>query len=185
MQSSKLDPREYDPGMKALHWLTAALIFVALAIGLTLEDIARGPGRSWWTAQHELAGVLVLALIATRLVWRVARGAPGQVRDLPAWQQRAAQLAHWSLYGLIAASAAIGVCLSWARGRSVGIPGLFDLPSLIVPDRALGRTLEAAHSVVSYTLLALVAVHVVAALYHHFVRHDAVLRRMLPRRPAP
>ena len=46
MQSSEFSPGEFDSGMKALHWLTAALIFVALAIGLTLEDIARGPGRS-------------------------------------------------------------------------------------------------------------------------------------------
>jgi len=184
MQTSKIYPGEFDPGMKALHWLTAALIAVAFAIGLTLESIPRGAGRSWWMAQHELAGVLVLALVATRLVWRVARGAPGQLAGLPVWQQHAARFEHWGLFGLMAASAAIGVCLSWARGRPVGLPGLFDLPALIAPDRVLGRTLEGIHSVVSYALLALVAVHVAAALYHHFVRHDAVLRRMLPRRPA-
>jgi cytochrome b561 len=91
-----------------------------------------------------------------------------------------ARLAHWALYLLMGASAGIGVCLSWARGRSVGIPELFELPALIAPDRALGRTLEAVHSVVSYALLALVVLHVAAALYHHFVRHDPVLRRMLP-----
>jgi cytochrome b561 len=175
---------EFDSGMKTLHWLTAALIIVAFAIGLTLDDIAREPGRSWWTAQHELSGVLVLALIAARLVWRVTRGSAEQPAELPAWQQHAARLAHWGLYVLMAASAGIGVCLSLARGRAVGLPGPFDLPASIAPDPALGRALEGLHSVVSTALLALAAAHIAAALYHHFVRHDAVLRRMLPRRPA-
>jgi cytochrome b561 len=175
---------EFDFTMKALHWLTAALIFIAFAIGMMLEGIPRGAGRSWWTAQHELAGVLVIGFVAIRLIWRLNRGAPGQLAELPAWQRHAASLTQWALYLLMLASAIVGVFLSWARGRTVGLPGLFDLPPLVAQDRALGGRLEGLHGLISYALLVLVALHVAAALYHHFVLHDGVLRRMLRRRAA-
>ncbi len=179
-------PAGYSATAKTIHWIMAALILGSAWIGMTLEDIPRGSdGRNWWTTQHEVTGFLVLVLLLARMSWRVTKGAPPLPGSMPAWQMQATHIAHYGLYVLMLASPVVGMLLSSARGRTVNVWGVFDLPSLWTRDRVWGGRFEAAHSVLSYLLLAVVAIHIAAALYHHFVQRDDVLRRMLPgHRPA-
>jgi cytochrome b561 len=172
---------QYSAAAKTIHWAMAALILVSAGIGLTLEGIPRGPGRTWWTAQHEITGFLVIVALLIRVSWRVSAGAPPLPGSMPRWQIQAAHAAHYGLYVLMLASPLVGMMLSSARGRTVSVWGLFNVPPLWSgPDRLWGGRLEALHSVLSYALLAVVVIHFLSALYHHFIVHDDILRRMLP-----
>jgi cytochrome b561 len=97
-----------------------------------------------------------------------------------AWQRRAAALAHTLIYLLLLAMPALGWLLSNARGQAVSLPGLGTLPMLTGRDLDLADELEAWHGGAGWMLAALTAVHMAAALWHHWVRRDAVLAAMWP-----
>jgi cytochrome b561 len=99
---------------------------------------------------------------------------------MPHWQRRAARLSHASLYTLLLAMPISGWMMSSALGLSTVYLGLVPLPDLVAPDRALGETLIRVHGVLGVVLALLIAVHLGAAIYHHFVLRDGVALRMLP-----
>jgi cytochrome b561 len=76
----------------------------------------------------------------------------------------------------------VGVVLTWLRGDTLSFFGLFTIPSPVAADRTLGRSVKEIHELGANLILALAAVHAAAALWHHFVRRDGVLARMLPGR---
>jgi len=131
---------------------------------------------------HKWIGVTVLALMSVRLMWRLSHRPPPLPPAMPAWQRRIATLAHWMLYMLLLAIPLSG----WLYSSAVGVPtvylGLWQLPDLVGKDKALAEALKLAHKSLNFTLLALVVVHVAAAIKHHFVDRDGLLARMLPGR---
>src|SRR5262249_14505027 len=175
-------PAAYSTTAKTIHWLMAALILISAGIGLSLEGIPRASaGRNFWTSQHEITGFLVIVLLLARISWRVTTGVPALPASMPRWQVQAAHFAHYGLYVLMLASPIVGMMLSSARGRIVSVWGLFNLPATWWQDRTWGFRLETVHSVLSWALLVVVAIHFLSALYHHFIARDDILRRMLPR----
>jgi cytochrome b561 len=91
-----------------------------------------------------------------------------------------ARATNWGLYILLAATLILGMANAWIRGDR--IVGLFTIPSLAPGDTALRNLVEYLHSTAANVILIVAGLHAVAALFHHFVLHDAVLRRMLPTR---
>jgi cytochrome b561 len=100
---------------------------------------------------------------------------------MPPWQQRAAAATHGLIYALLVVIPLSGWLYSSAAGVQVVYLGLLPLPDLVGKDKAMADMLRGLHITLNFTLLALVCVHAVAALKHHFVDRDAVLTRMLPR----
>ena len=92
-----------------------------------------------------------------------------------------AVVTHGLLYGLLVVIPLSGWLYSSATGVQVVYLGLFPLPDVVPKDKALAALLRSVHVTLNFTLLALVCIHAVAALKHHFVDRDAVLTRMLPR----
>jgi cytochrome b561 len=164
----------------AFHWLVAAALFVTFPLGLYMADLPLSPRKLALVSYHKWIGVTVLALMSLRLAWRLTHRPPPLPLAMPAWQGRAATLAHWALYGLLLAIPLSG----WLYSSAVGVPtvylGLWQLPDLVGKDKALAEALKLAHKALNFTLLALVVVHVAAALKHHFVDRDGLLARMLP-----
>jgi cytochrome b561 len=120
--------------------------------------------------------------VILRLSWRLYAGTPTPVPGTPSWQERIASVTHWLLYALILAQPISGWLYDSASGlRPFRWFGLFDVPKLTAPDEALSRNAMNAHELIFWALVALVAVHAGAALYHHLFRRDATLARMLPR----
>jgi cytochrome b561 len=170
----------YGAGAQILHWALFALIAFQLVEVQFVDAFAReSAGRAFVLAAHETGGMTVLALVYVRLVWKYLNDAPLEYG--PLWQQRAARLAHASMYVLLVAIPLIGYVVASARGQDplfFGVP----LPAVVDGDRALARTTREIHETLSWTLAAIVAAHAAAALWHHFVARDAVMRKMLPRR---
>ncbi|MCR6628581.1 MAG: cytochrome b [Magnetospirillum sp.] len=174
-------PLSYDPVAKSLHWLTALLIIVLWGVGLTLEDLPKGDLRGQVIGLHKAFGVVVLALAVLRLAWRGSKGAPDLPADMPAWEKLAAKLGHAGLYVLMIALPLDGILMSQSGGRPVSVFGL-ELPTLVGKDEGLHHLFEEGHELLAWGLAVVVVVHVAAALRHHIVLKDQVLRRMLPGR---
>jgi len=168
----------------ALHWLAGLLILCGFTLGLSLKDLAISPQTLRLYGYHKWIGITVFLLAMARLAWRWSHPAPPPVA-MPEWQRRAAAATHALLYAFMLVIPLSGWIYSSATGVEVVYLGLVPLPDLVPKDKALASALKVVHVTLNYTLLALVTVHAGAALKHHFVDRDDVLRRMLPFRPRP
>lgn len=162
-----------------LHWLLALMILGSLGVGLYMTGLPFSPARLKLYNWHKWAGVTILVLSALRLLWRLTHRPPPSL-PMPAWQQRASRAAHAALYALFFAVPLAGWAYSSAAGFPVVLFGVLPLPDFVVPDRALSASLKPLHRWLAYALAALIALHVVAALKHHFVDRDGLLLRMMP-----
>jgi len=160
------------------------MVLGLFAQGLWMEDLAREQ-RTYQTWLQAAFGVSLLAIAAAGFVWWLVNAVPADPAGTPEWQRRAARLAHWALYALIFGVAITGWALTGTMREPVAIAlfGLIEAPQLVGPDSGTHGLFEELHEVLANVLIALVAVHAAAALYHHFVLRDGVLRRMLGRQP--
>jgi cytochrome b561 len=170
--------QEYDNVAKVLHWLVAAILVGQFTLGWVMPEVRRGrePGPAMHA--HISIGIVVLALIAVRLFWRVTHRVPPEP-GLPAWQRYGSQAVHWLLYALVLATTLSGWFYASARGWSLTFFALLPLPALVAQGSPTGRTLGGLHEDLVWLLLAGVAVHVSAALAHAFLYRDRVMQRML------
>jgi cytochrome b561 len=164
---------------RALHWASALVVLLAWVLGTTMESLPKGAPRQTGFEIHVGFGAIVLTLVALRLLWRLANPMPALPPGTPLWQRLAAQAVHVGLYAAMLALPATGLAAAWASGKEVRLFWTWVVPSLLERDRALGHTLEELHETLGNVLLVLVGLHVVAALWHHFIRRDGVLRQML------
>ncbi len=165
----------------ALHWLTAFCVAVAATLILVRDEVDGRSWRLWLLEGHRHFGLFVLILFAVRVSFRLLEGRQASEHAMPKIMRVLAGLTHLALYALLLALPLLGWSLSSAQGKPVHLFGL-TLPALVGEDEDLADRLQAWHIDAAWLLLALVSLHVLAALWHHFVRHDDVLRRMLPRR---
>ena len=164
----------------AFHWLLALLITGSFAFGLYMVDLPFSPARLKQYNWHKWAGITILALSALRLLWRLNHRPPALDASTPAWQATASRATHGLLYLLFFAAPLAGWAYSSAAGFPVVYFGLFQLPDLVVRSPELASTLKLVHRVLTYSLAALVVLHVAAALKHQWVDRDRLLTRMNP-----
>jgi len=168
----------YGSVTKALHWIVALLIAAQFAVGFIMPEIHRGVEVEFWIGLHLSLGVLILIVATFRIVWRALHPVAA-LTDLPKWQQQASQATHGLLYLFLLVAPILGWANASSRGWDVGLFGLFQLPRLTAEGSAIGGAMGDVHVVVVYGMLGLIGLHVLAALYHHFVQRDQVLREML------
>ncbi|RAZ84192.1 cytochrome b [Mesorhizobium hawassense] len=171
----------YTSAQKFLHW--TLFVLVVLLYALTYGDAfySRGdPAVAFFWRLHISFGLLLAALVFWRVVLRGLRGAPGLPSEMSAPEQAAAKIGHFILYALLIAIPVLGILLTWFRGDALSFFGLFTIPAPFAPDRATARTIRELHSLCANGVLIMAGIHAAAALYHHFVRRDAILTRMLP-----
>jgi cytochrome b561 len=162
------------------HWLTVLFLLLAAAAILVRTRADTRPVRDGLLDVHRHMGLCVLILFALRVVVRLRLG-PLPALAPSGWAMRAAaHLTHAALYAAVLVLPLLGWMLSDAQGKRVHFLGL-ALPRLVQPDFDLADQLLAWHQAAAWALLALVVLHLSAALWHHFVLRDAVLRGMWPR----
>lgn len=166
---------------QVLHWVSALAILCGVSLGIAMTNAAPGPLQNQLFDLHRSFGALILALTGLRLAWRLFSPPPPMVASLPVWQERAARAAHAALYVLLFAVPLVGWAGTSAYGAKIPIFGLFELPMILEKNRPLSEVLLGIHEALAFTLCAILAVHIGAALQHHFIRKDDTLRRMLPR----
>lgn len=175
----------------ALHWTIAILILALIFVGWQADDMrdALFAGDTSVSPTdvaalfnwHKTFGLLVLVLSIIRLAWRLMNPPPPLPENMSAWEQTASRVTHWGFYALM-----IGMPIGgWLTASASGFPSyLFNAESLQIPDlvgenEALHETTAWAHSKGAWVILLLLALHIGAALWHHFIRKDGVLARMV------
>lgn len=169
---------DFSVGQKVLHWLIALAIimdlFIAQKFGGLMEDVDRFESRS----DHASLGTIVAVLFAIRLYLRIKHGAPPLPSDLPAWQARIAHAAHWMLYGLIALLILSGIGSAINANSVVSPFGLFAYGDGS-GGQGLYDTIRTVHELATKTIIALIVLHVAAALYHLVTKHRQLTLRMM------
>ena len=165
---------------KALHWIGAILILLLLGHGWWMTHLApRGPDRLVHYAGHAAMGYDFLVLLVLRTLWRWLNPVPAMPATSAPWERLSAHAAHYGLYVLMFATTVVG----WGLAGTMRVPMDKDVFNLTIPgivsDKSLHRLLEDTHKYLAYVLAALVTVHILGALWHHIVRKDNVLRRMV------
>lgn len=178
--SSANGPRRYGTLAQAFHWLTAALVAAQFVLGIWAHGLPVSLERLILLARHKSLGLTIFGLVLLRLVWRLYSPPPPPPPVPHPVFALAARLSHGLLYALLLAMPVVGWLLSSASNLTVSWFGLWVLPNLVAPDRRLAQGLLLAHQSMAWTLLALIALHVAAAFWHHWILKDDVLLRMLP-----
>ena len=173
-------PRYSAPAI-ALHWVVAALILFNLGFGLYAVDLPLSPHKLRLFSYHKWIGVTVLLLAAARLWWRLGHTPPPLPASMRPWEARLANATHGLLYALFFAGPLTGWLFSSATGFQTVYLSVLPIPDVLPKDKALADFFRLAHRSINYTMAAVIALHVFAALKHHFIDRDDVLRRMLPR----
>lgn len=168
----------YSTPAIVLHWLVALLIFVAFPLGVYMHELPLSPGKLKLYSYHKWIGITLLMLVALRVTWRLTHTPPPLPVDMAVWQRRASQAVHGLLYLLMIAIPLSGWLMSSAKGFQTVWFGVLPLPDLVEKNRELGDFLAGVHQALNFTLLALVIMHVGAALQHHFIERRPFLQRM-------
>src|ERR1700688_973448 len=169
----------YGTAAKVFHWLTAGLLAVQLPLGWLMPGIRRGMNPGAAMLLHISIGVTILLLMTVRLLWRLTHPVARE-SSLPAWQRIGAELVHWLLYLAVLLTTITGWFYASARGWSIALFGLVPLPRLVEEGSALGGTLGGLHASLTWVVLGLIGIHVLAALVHLLVYKDRIFYRMLP-----
>jgi cytochrome b561 len=170
----------YGSVAKFFHWLIFILIVGLYLVGLNMTDMPLGPDKLEIYKLHKATGATVLGLIVLRLFWRLINPRPRMPDSMSLIEKMAAEVGHCALYILMIITPLSGWLMSSAAGYPVSVFGFYTLPDLIAPDKEFFTLSRDLHEIFATTLIVLAALHMVAALYHHFYQHDNVLRRMLP-----
>ena len=175
-----------------LHWTVALLVFIMLALGNIMGALtSTDPLRAILLDLHKIIGLTILTLVLIRIVWRLANPVPMLPISMKSWQRIFARLSHYALYALTILIPLTGWALVSAR---VQTPTLMLFDMLPVPALPVLKYFDSGaeavvlfwqiHDVLGGLLVLLVLVHITAAMRHHFVLSDDVLRRMMTARLA-
>lgn len=165
---------------KFFHWVIVLFIVTQFALALVAVNLPIGMEKLAVLARHKSVGITILVLATLRLLWRAANGRPVMPATMAGWEQVAARGAHALLYTLLLVVPLAGWIMSSARNFPVSWFGFFQLPDLVAPSESTFASAHQVHVVLAFTLGSVATVHLLAALKHHFIDGDDVLRRMLP-----
>lgn len=179
-QSAAPTPARYGTGAVIFHWTAAALIFFLGALGLLFDDIPR-EARPFWINIHVCVGLFYFALAIARLLWRTTHRAPDLPPDADEFSRRTSFVVHYLLYVLMLLIPVIGVVARLWHGRSFDY-GVFQLNFGVASNPAVFHPAEKIHQLLAYALFALAGLHGAGAVYHHLIRRDGILLRMMPGR---
>ena len=170
----------YGGVAKGLHWLIVVLLIVQFTIAWTMPDINPRTPPSTLVDLHFSIGVTILFIALLRLLARWRYPVPLINDNVPVWQDWTARATHGLLYLLLFVLPILGWVDAGFRGLPIHFYGMVTIPPIVAVSRGLAGTTGDIHTLVSYALLGVVGLHVLATLYHHFWLRDRVFYRMLP-----
>jgi cytochrome b561 len=169
----------YTLKARVLHWLSAILILLMIPLGVVIANDWGGPFQDRLYDLHRSLGITLIPLVLLRLYSRWAEPPQPLPQDIPPFQRLVAHATHGCLYGLLLVQPILGWMATSAFRAPVSVFGLFELAPICPENRDTSERLFLAHAVIGGALTALVIAHIAAALYHHFVRRDRVLMRII------
>lgn len=174
-------PDRYAPAVKRWHWIIFSLVLLAYVFVNIFDLFPRGSGlRNNLLASHYVMGLLVLVLVFPRLWARFHHGRPPIAPQPPDWIERIGNITHVLLYLFLIVQPILGIITLQIGGKPVTLFGVTLLPSFVdTPDRKLGHQWEDIHRTLGTIFYYVIGLHILAALWHHYVRRDNTLKRML------
>jgi cytochrome b561 len=169
----------YSVTARVFHWLVAAIVLGLITVGVIIANEWGGPWQERLYDAHKSTGILLLVLIVLRLFYRLGHPPAPLPADVPALMQFVAHATHWVLYALLIIQPLVGWIATSAYPAPVPFYGLFELPAIWPEDRALSEWLYGVHRLMGIGIACVAAAHIGGALFHHFVRRDRVLMRMI------
>jgi len=179
MQLSR-KPTRYGAVAQFFHWAVVVLIAFQYTWAWRIDETEAVRARFELVIQHKTIGMAILVLAILRLVWRLFNRPPPLPKHLASWEVWAAKLGHAGLYVLIFIVPISGWLYSQAAGYGDYWWGPVSFPSFIEASPAAEDFFYELHELLVTLLMILAAVHILAALRHHFFLKDNVLKRMLP-----
>jgi cytochrome b561 len=172
--------RIFDRTTRLMHWLTAALMLLVFVLAFSIDLATSRPSHTAVLQLHRSIGLTVWVVTLARLAWRHFATYPNWPSDMSQAMRVAAMASEYALYALLLAQPILGLLQTNAHGDHVNLFFIGQLPAMIDKNRPLAQQLLTAHKAVGFSLLGLIALHVSAALFHHFWRRDDTLTAMLP-----
>lgn len=171
--------QKYPTPLRVLHWAAFAAFAFLFVTGPIMVDLDKAdPLRRDLFNLHKSVGVIAILLLAARLTVRLRSALPELPASLKKWETHLARWSHRGLYALMIATPVVGYADSNLHGRPVKFFGL-DLPKLFPTAEDIGTTPGYIHTVLAYTLLGLVAVHVAAVIKHRYFDRADMLSRII------
>lgn len=163
-----------------LHWLTAALLFVIIPLGLWIKyfEPANEAFKLRLYNMHESLGVIVFAIVLARLIYRYRNPPPSLPPDTPAAIRIAARVNHWGLYALLVWMPITGFLATNAWGFPLSIFDVLPMPVPLGKDEEIAKVLSLLHWCGAITIIVLILAHLGGVIYHTFIRRDGLLQRM-------
>lgn len=171
----------YAASVRRMHWTIFALVLLAYVCINLFELFPKGSAtRGNVLAAHYTAGLAVLLLMLPRLLLRLRNGRPPITPPPPRWTELLGKTTHVALYLFLLIQPILGIITLQIGGKPVTLFGVTLLPSFVsLPDRALSHQLEDIHGTIGTVFYYVIGLHILAAFWHHFGRHDNTLKRML------
>ena len=169
---------EFGSLAKSLHWLVAIGIFVLIYLGLQQADMERGDAKTQVRFIHSSIAMAVFLLMTLRIIWRFMNDVPGHPAGMPAWQRLSASIVHWGLYVMVFVQLIAGGMTVATGGKALPFFGLFSIPLPVAENHDNHEFWEEIHEFSWKPIAALLILHVLGAIYNHFVAKNDVLRRM-------
>ena len=168
----------YGVVAKGFHWLLFLMLGFTIIAGNFLASMPKGAEKLQAAGMHKSFGAVLLMLIMLRLLWRLINVTPKLPGGTTHAQSLLAKGMHWVLYVLMFAQPLSGVMMSQASGYPVSFFGLFEFPMLLDESQGMAEFFHAMHGIVWIALVVAVMGHAGAALHHHFIKKDNVLKQM-------
>ncbi|PTW62446.1 cytochrome b561 [Breoghania corrubedonensis] len=173
------DDVAYGAAARTFHWITAALVLTMVPAGFVMLSAPSGAIQNFLFDYHRSCGVVLFVLTVARLAWRWKSPPAAIIEDIPLIQRIVARVVHFLLYALLLVQPIVGWIGTSAFGAKITVFWLFVLPPIVDKDKAVADTFLELHETLGLTMTALVAMHIAGALYHHFIRRDRTLMRMV------
>lgn len=174
----------YSATARRYHWIVVALLALQIPIGLYM--VYRGGTLNIWDgitnnlySAHKLIGMVILLVVVMRLGYRLVHGAPADEPTIEPWQKLASAVNHWALYVLLLVVPVLG-WLGVSYYPALDVFGVIKLPGLVAANQKTAEAVFQYHTLAAFALIAFAGIHVGAALFHHLIRKDNVLARMIP-----
>jgi len=168
----------YGAVAKTFHWLLFLMLTFSIVAGNFLASMPKGTEKLQAAGMHKSFGAVILILILMRFIWRLMNTTPKEPAGTTGIQKLLSEAMHWGLYALMFAQPISGILMSQAAGYPVSFFGLFEFPMFMEKSQAVAEFARGMHGIVWILLVIAVIGHVGAALFHHFIAKDDVLKRM-------
>ncbi len=162
-----------------LHWLIGLAVIVNICLAMLTEGLPKETHRAAMGI-HKALGITILALTVIRILWRLGHRPPPLPAATPAWQRPLSKFVHFLFYALLILLPLSGWVWMSAADRPIDFFGLFVIPAIAAPNENLADVMHDRHELLGLTMLALAAIHILAALKHQFFDRNGLIGRMNP-----